>query len=405
MAGHSTNKTHRVRVGAALGSAVLLGFPLAAHASTSTSNTTPLAPLTTNRVTTATRALPVAPVTAPLTQALTPKADSQTVQTVTVPAPAGSAEAYAAEVAGVVGISHTKASASGSGTSSTANSLELAGSPPATQFGGTQNGPGSNHNALLDTGPSSQLRLALTPWSVTNSESGGQNSASAVADLVLLDLGDQTTAESASLRVLQSTSNANWNSSSSSGTATSDGAILIVGGPSGLDVDLLHSDASSSGTAHSYLLSVNGNQIGSSGQVNGQCALSIPPLVSLACLTASGGTASGITSEASGVLSVILGTPPAGATIGLIQSKTSGSAPTVSSGNGGQQGPQGSSGGPPGTGPGGGAAGPAASQGGSGALAFTGLNVVMFLLVALLLGSLGALVVWGTRRMRAGQHA
>lgn len=400
---NKTSKRHRVRLGVTIGSAVLLGFPLAAHASASSSNTTPLAPLATSRVTTAAGALPVAPLTAPLQEALTPKASSQS-ETATDPAPAGSAEAYAAEVAGVIGISHTKASASSSGTSSTANSLELGGSPPAPQFGGTQTGPGSNSNALLDTGPSSQFRLALTPWSVTNTQSDGQNSASAIADILLLDLGDQTTAESASLRVLQSTSDATWNSNSSTGTASSDGAILTAGGPSGLDVDLLHSDASSDGTGHSYLLSVNGNQIGSNGQVNGQCALSVPPLVSLECLTASGGTANSITSEASGVLNVILGSPPGDATIGLIQSSTSGSAtPTVSSGSG-EQGPPGSSGGSPGGSPNaGGSSGGAASQG-TGALAFTGLNVGTFLLVALLLGSLGLLVVWTTRRVRTANH-
>ncbi|HVA73778.1 MAG TPA: hypothetical protein VNF71_04360 [Acidimicrobiales bacterium] len=390
-----------MKLGAAVGTVVILSFPLAAQASTSSSSTAPLAPVATSGVTTATKTVSGGTLTAPLTQALAPKASSQTVQTVTTPAPTGSAEAYAAEVAGIVGISHTNASASSTGTSSSANALELAGKPPAPQFGGSQNGAGTSSNDLLDTGPNSQFRLELTPWSATNTESGGQNNASAIADIVVLDLGDQTTAESASLRLLQSTSNASWNSSASSGNSSSDGAILTLGGPSGLNIDLLHADANSNGTGSSYLLSVNGTEIGSSGQVNGQCTLTIPALLSLDCLTASGGTANGVTSEASGVLSVVLGTPPAGATVGLIQSSTSsGSAgmPSVSSGNGASSSGNSAGGQPSNSGN----AAPAAATASSGALAFTGVRVLTLLLAALLLGLLGAFLVWTTRRLRTG---
>lgn len=396
--------TNRVKLGGLLGAVVVLALPLAAQASTSTTQTSPLAGVSTSKVTSTVAAVPVGSLTAPLTGTTAPKTSgTETDPMVTAPAPAGSAEAYAANVAGIVGISHTSASASGTGTSSTADPLELAGKPPATQFGGTQNGPGQNSNALVDTGPSSQFRLAITPWSVTNKESDGQNTASGIADILILDLGDQTTAESASLRLLQSTSDASWNSTSSSGSATSDGAILTLGGPSGLDVDLLHAEAHSSGKGNSYLLSVNGTEIGSSDQANGQCAVSLPPLVTLDCLTASGGAANGVASEASGVLSVILGSPPAGADIGLIQTKTSGSAPSVSSDNGVQQGSTGGQTGGAGGGQGGGAAGqPSGSGTGSGALAFTGSNVVTYLLAALMLGLLGAFLVWTTRRLQAG---
>ena len=393
--------TNRLKLGGLLGAAVVLALPLAAQASTSTSQTAPFATASPSKLTAAVTAVPAGSLTSPLSGASTPKTGTtQTDPVVTTPAPAGSAEAYAANVAGIVGISHTSASASGTGTSSTADPLELAGKPPAAQFGGTQNGAGHNSNALLDTGPSSQFRLALTPWSAANTQSGGQNNASAIADILILDLGDQTTAESASLRLLQSTSDASWNSTSSSGSATSDGAILTLGGPSGLNVDLLHADANSNGKGSSYLLSVNGTEIGSSDQTNGQCALSLPPLVTLDCLTAGGGTANGVASEASGVLSVILGSPPAGADIGLIQTKTSGSAPTVNSGNG-QQGSTGDQTGEAGGGQAGGAAGQPSGSG-SGALAFTGSNVATFLLVALILGLLGAFLVWTTRRLRAG---
>lgn len=369
---------------------MVLAFPLAAHASTTT---TPL-PTTTSSLTTTQST--VTGATAPITQTLTPQTTTaDTTSTTTTPAPGGTAEAYAAQVAGVIAVSHTSASASGGGTSSTANPLELGGKPPASQFGGTQNGDGTSTGNLMDTGPSSQFRLALLPWSASNSQNGTENSASALSDIVLLDLGDQTTAQSASVRVLQSESNATWNSSNSSGNSSSDGAIIKAGGPSGLNIDVLHAETSSSGTGSSYLLSINGNEIGSSGQVNGQCTLTIPSLLSLNCLTASGGTANSVTSEAAGVAEVVLGTPPAGLDIGLIQSKSSaglGGSPSVSAGNGGQQGPASSPTGSSGS-------APAAS---SGSLPFTGFDSLALTLAALLLGAVGGLLVWTTRRMRTG---
>lgn len=392
---------NKVKVGAVVGAAVVLSFPLAAHASTST--TTPLpttsslttSSLTTTSATTSVQSTATA-VTAPVTQTLAPKATtSDTSSTMTTPAPAGTADAYAAQVAGVIAVSHTSASASGSGTSSTANPLEIGGNPPASQFGGTQNGPGSSGTALLDTGPSNQFRLALAPWSAVDTQDGGQNTASALSDIVLLDLGDQTSTQSASVRVLQSQSNATWNSSSSSGSSSSDGAIIKAGGPNGLNIDLLHAETSSDGTGNSYLVSINGTQIGTSGQVNGKCAISIPGLLSLNCLTASGGTANSITSAAAGVAEVVLGTPPAGLDIGLIQSKSSAGpagSPSVISDNGNQQG--GSSGGPTGT------SGTAPAAGGSGSLAFTGFDGLALALAGLLLAAVGGLLVWTTRRMR-----
>ena len=377
---------------------MLTAFPLAAHASTTSTSPLPTSPTSSVSTTTKTvtsqvsSALPTTSLSAPVTSALAPKA-AGTTTVVTVPAPASTADAYAAKVAGVIGISHTHASASGTGTSSTADPLELGGpNPPASQFGGTQNGPGSAHGALLDTGPSSQFRLALTPWAVSNTD----NTASAISDIVLLDLGDQTTAQSASVRVLQSTSNATWSPAESNANASSDGAIIKAGGPSGLDVDLLHAETNTNGQSHSYLLSINGNEIGSSDQVNGQCTLTIPGLLSLSCLTATGGVANSIVSQAAGVVSVTLGGSPAGLNIGLIQSSSSSGAattPSVSSGNGGTGSGNGNNNGSAGS-------GSQAAKAGSGSLAFTGSNSFALLLAALFLGLCGAALVLVTRRTR-----
>lgn len=385
----------KVKLGAGAGTLMMLALPIAAHASTTA--TAPLA-TPTSSVSTTTNTLSTATgttsLTAPVTSVLAPKA-AGTTTVVTVPAPASTADAYAAKVDGLLAISHTHATASGSGTSSTADPLELGGpTPPASQFGGTQNGPGSTSSALLDTAPyapANQFRLALTPWAVSNT----QNTASAVSDIVLLDLGDQTTAQSASVRVLQSTSNAAWNPSASSANASSDGAIVKAGGPGGLDIDLLHAETNSSGTGHSYLLSINGNEIGSSDQVNGQCTLTIPGLLSLDCLTATGGVANNVISQAAGVVNVTLGGTPAGLHVGLIQSTSNAgtpATPAVSSGNGGQQNGGGNNGS--------GGSGSQAAKAGTGSLAFTGSNAFELLLAALLLGLIGSALVLATRRFR-----
>jgi hypothetical protein len=425
----------KAKLGVGAGALTLLAFPLTAHAATTSSSTlpSPTASLSSSSPSSSTlssstlsspastlssatntassllaspQPAPTSTVTAPVTSALAPRAADST-STATVPAPGATADAYAAQVAGVVAISHTHASASGSGTSSTADPVEIGGNPPASQFGGTESGPGNQSGSLVDTGPSSQFRLALAPWADSNT----QNSASAISDIVLLDLGDQSTAQSASVRVLQSTSNATWSPSQSSANSSSDGAIITAGGPSGLYIDVLHAETNSSGAGQSYLVSINGNEIGSSSQVNGQCTLTIPSLLSLDCLTATGGTAGNIASQAAGVLDVTLGGTPAGANIGLIQaSNSSGSpaTPSVSSSSGGAQGS--GSGGGQGSGGGGsaGSPGPAAASASqpataaSASLPFTGADIVVFLLTALALGLAGAALVWAARRFRMG---
>ena len=328
----------------------------------------------------------------------------------TQPAPSGSASAYAVQVGSIAALSHTAASASGSGESATANPLELGGNPPASQFGGTQTGAGSTSGSLFDTGTTPLGRLALTPWTASATSGPSGNSASGLADIVLLDLGDQGTQQSASLRVLQSQSNAAWNGQSSTGSSSSDGAILDVGGPGGLAVDVLHSESSSSGAGSSYLLSINGNQIGSSSQANGQCSLSLPSLLSLNCLTASGGTATSsaggtVLTSTGGVLAAAVGPTGSGLTAGLIQSaSTSAQAPAsspavtpaVSSPASGAPAAAPSAIAPAASAPA--AAAPTAASSAASSLPFTGANIGLLLAAALALAAAGAGLVAAARR-------
>lgn len=309
-----------------------------------------------------------------------------------VPAPQASAEAYAAQIVGIIALSHTKASAGSGGTSGTADVLELGGpNPPASQFGGTVTGAGTQTGNLLDTGPNSQFRLQVAPWSVNNT----QSTSTAIADLLLLNLGDPTTSQSASVDLLHSKSDANWTSAASSSDSTTDGAIVNLGGPSGLTLDVLHAETTSSGTGSSYLLSINGQQIGTSGQANGQCTITIPGLLTINCLSATGGLAGQITSNTTSVLGVNV--PPSTPLVNLFKATNQGGtgAASLSSGSGS------------GAGAGNGGAAPAklaaakapaaaaTKAASAGALAFTGLNSIAMIAMALLLGVAGAVgVVW-----------
>lgn len=310
-------------------------------------------------------------------------------QTQTTPAPASKAEGYAVQVQGVLAVSHTKSSASGSGTSSTANALELGAAPPASQFGGTQNGNGSSSGDLIKVNPSDQFLLAVTPWSATNSETSSGSSASGIADILVLDLGTAGSSQSASLRVLQSESNSTWTPSSSTANGSTDGAILNLGGKSGLTVDLLHSETSSSGKGSSYLVSVNGNQIGTSGQAAGKCVLAIPALLKLECLTASGGVAGLTTTATSGVAKATVGSGSNSLTGALFQSSSSlgASAKLAAKSHPASTAPAKSAA------PAAPAAAPASSR-----LAFTGMDVAALLAVALLLIVMGGLISTRSRR-------
>lgn len=398
------------RWGAAAAAALTICVPAVAEAATPSSTGTAPTPGTSARqaITSAAGALQPTATSAPSTSTA-PATSSQQVKsqdtTVTQPAPAGSADAYAAKVGDIAAVSHTSASASGSGGSATADPLELGGSnPPSSQFGGTQSGDGTKSGSLFDTQSTPLGRLALTPWTASASSSGSGNSASGLADIVLLDLGDPSSQQSASLRVLQSRSDATWNSQESTGSSSSDGAILDVGGPSGLAVDVLHSETSSSGAGSSYLLSVTGNQIGSSSQANGQCSLTLPSVLALECLTASGGTgANGVLTSTAGVVSAAVGPTGSGLTAGLIQAaSTSGKAPAaapavtpaVSSPAASSPAAAPAASAPAASAPA--AAAPAASS----SLPFTGANIGLLVAAALALASAGAALVAASRRYR-----
>lgn len=328
-------------------------------------------------------------------------------QTVIIPAPPSSAEAYAANILNAIAISHTKATAGSGATSGTANVLELGGNPPSSAFGGTQKGPGNSNGVLFDSTqlmiPTSALHLQVAPWSVTNTQAGDGSSSnsSSIADLLVLTLGDTQAnpSQSATVKVLQSTSNANWTAGQSTSNATSDGAFVNLGGSGGLTIDLLHSDTSSTTPGTSYLISINGNQIPPAGSVGSSCALTIPGLLSLSCLTATGGLAGSLTTGTSGVLNSTLLPGTGNLPLNLINSNAASGAggsinlPGIGSGSGGQTGNTGA-------GVHRAATASAAVHSGRHALPFTGLDLPVLLGIAVLLLTGGIGLVWWVRKPR-----
>src|SRR5439155_21812047 len=120
-------------------------------------------------------------------------------------------------------------------------------------------------------------------------------------------------AETAQVDVLRSQSTATYDhaadgSTSSAGSSSSDGAVANVGGESGLTIVVLHSQASSGDNgAGSYLLAVNDNKVGTSGDVNGACLFDLPSLVHIVCLTADGGAGGNPTDFEAAVLHAAIG--------------------------------------------------------------------------------------------------
>jgi hypothetical protein len=261
----------------------------------------------------------------------TPSTAGATTTSTTTPPPPAHADAAALQIQNLLAVGHTTADAGNGSSSATANAVEVGGKPLIDgTTGGTQKGNGSSHGALLDTGATPLGQLQLTPWQASASSSGSTSSSDADAALARAYLLDPTILNAA---ILQSSSHARYDGASgSTGNASSDGAVVDLGNGA-LDVDLLHAESSSNGTGgSSYLASVNGNQIGTSDQANGQCTLSVPQVVSLSCLSASGGPTS--TSASSAVGTATIGDGQGSGQVVGTSTKGGKVAPSASSGNG-----------------------------------------------------------------------
>jgi hypothetical protein len=233
----------------------------------------------------------------------------QTTQNTTTPAPPASSEAKPLDVAGIVSIGHTKAGAGPNGSSATGNAIELGGQVVSggTATSGGKQGSGSLFDS--STTPLAPLGLIqIAPWTASATQTGDSSSADATASLAHVVLGGGQAPGFVDLLLFGSESKAAYSPAEATSSSVSDGVLLQVGQtgqPPALTVDLLHAETSSDKKGSSYLASINGNEIGSSDQVNGQCQIPIPSLLTINCLTATGGTAGQLASSAVGTVDFV----------------------------------------------------------------------------------------------------
>jgi hypothetical protein len=217
-----------------------------------------------------------------------------TSTTTTTPAPGATASASAVQITGIVTVGGTSTTANGGGGSASADSLDILGHQVA---GGSTTDPSKPAKGqLIGTGNTAAGDAEIAPYSATVTHSG--DSSSADADAALAHAGLAGLLE---VWVLHSHSHSDYNTAQSSGSSSSDGAEIK--GPNGIDIKVLHAEASSGHTGQSDLLVVNGTEIGSSDQANGACKLNLDPVINLLCLVASGGTGSnGVTTSGADVV-------------------------------------------------------------------------------------------------------
>lgn len=213
-------------------------------------------------------------------------------------APPGSATATAAKVGDLVRLSHSGAKADQTKADAEASGITIAGqSIPNT--GGAESSEGDDQGALIDTVDKSPVRVQVAPWHAraTGSKASGKRSSSASAALARVEVPDQ-----AKVGLLTSDATAEHTDTKSTGTSTSNAADISVG--TALHLVLLHSEVENTAMGNSYLVSLNGTKIGTQEQLTELCSLDVSGVAALSCLTASGGTANGITTGAAEVLGV-----------------------------------------------------------------------------------------------------
>jgi hypothetical protein len=218
---------------------------------------------------------------------------------ITTPAPPGHASGVALQVGSLLDISKTDAVADSADPSASASVIRIGGQPLAG-LGGSQKGDGEQAGSLLDTGDSLPARLELAPWKAAVDGAAGPTRHSKASAA----LARATVANALKLSVLQSESEASYTDQRSTGTAYSDG--IDLGLLDAVHLVLLHSEVKSEGRGNSYLVGLNGTEIGTDGSLGHSplCALSVPSVLSLSCLSASGGAAGNLTSAAANVAKV-----------------------------------------------------------------------------------------------------
>lgn len=214
-------------------------------------------------------------------------------------------------------ISCTNAAAGPDAADANATAIRILGHDVAA---GDASGNQQVSGALFALPANPLLSLAIADWMASAQSSDTASSAASRASLVDLDLGPNGN-EVVKLAVLEAGSNASWNASQSTGSAYTNGVNLNLGNGA-LVIIVLHSDADSSGTGHTYVASINGTQILNNEQVGQPIVITVPGVITITLLqvNASGGAAS----AAVGTVTNLLGM--SGQQAGLFQVATQGSS-------------------------------------------------------------------------------
>lgn len=211
--------------------------------------------------------------------------------TINTPAPVSTAEGVGLDVGGVVGVGLTDTAAGQDTATADATAVEVLGTPV---IGGSQTGPGEDAGALLDTGQTGLGRLEVAPWDAKVTQDANSRDAEANAALARANL---ISPDTASVDVLQSSAASHHEGLLSSAFATSDALVLNLGGPNGFTIRLLHSESSSAAEGLTYIIAINDTPIISVDDLGDHlCALELPELLQVSCLTVTGGVGS-VTSQ------------------------------------------------------------------------------------------------------------
>lgn len=199
-------------------------------------------------------------------------------------------------------ISCTNSSAGDNSSSGNSEALRILGHNVSA---GSSSSPGDSSNSgnLIALPANPLLSLALFDWLTKSSAGSTSSDGRARAGALDLDL-DPNGNEIATLAVLEASSHSHWTPGESSSDSYTNGARLNLGNGA-LVVILLHSSSDSSNGSSAYLLSINGTELPPNGSVpqNG-ITITVPGVITLTLLqtTASGGSASGLVAQVTGLL-------------------------------------------------------------------------------------------------------
>ena len=216
---------------------------------------------------------------------LSPTAAYADEPTTGTPAPKGTASSTVVKVGQILTISETEVEAGPDSGSARAGVIYINGQT-VLGTGGSQEGEGRKEGALLDTGDTPLGRLQVAPWEAEVTQSSTERTArgrAAALDLYVID------EDTVSVVVLESQSRASHTNGRSNGSASSDGAKVRVAGGL-IDVTVLHAETSSENGSSTYLVKVNGTEIGTDEQLGSVCNLAVPNVATVGCLKAGGGT-------------------------------------------------------------------------------------------------------------------